>query len=244
MDAYLTYRIRFFDYDKNKEKYWTSRDDTHWWCKTIVGNDYFNVDEEQARQRSRQENDPQYGRVVTDVSFRPLKHNPDASKENSKISRAAVWKLRHTDPTDFVNGVAMNIGSFLEYMIQECKWIEDAPWWENKNRFRASDFSTPEFECQWDINGVCHMLEMCSNYPRFALMTLRKPRCECASDEVARGMLTSDGQHVDFVIAILAMQGHTLVKAHPHLFGWHRLDWRECPMLFHQTDARRTTIAS
>ena len=122
-------------------------------------------------------------------------------------------------------------------MIQECKWIEDAPWWKNKKRFRASDFSTPEFECQWDIKGVCHMLEMCSNYPRFALMTLRKPRDECTSDEVATGMLTSDGEYVDFVIAILAMQGHTLVKAHPHLFGWHRLDWRECPMLFHQTDA-------
>ncbi len=79
------------------------------------------------------------------------------------------------------------------------------------------------------------MLEMCTNYPRFALMTLRAPRNQCTSDEVARGMLISDEEHVDFVIAILAMQGHTLVKAHPHLFGWHRLDWRECPMLFHQT---------
>ena len=142
-----------------------------------------------------------------------------------------------TDPTDFVNGVAENIGSFMEFMVRACKWIEGAPRWKNGGRFRAKDFSTPDIDCQWDIKGICHMLEMCSDYPRFALMTLRRPTYECASDEVARGMLTFDGEHVDFVIAILAMQGHTLVKAHPHLFGWHRLDWRECPMLFHRTDS-------
>ena len=130
----------------------------------------------------------------------------------------------------------MDIESFLEYMIKECKWIEGAPPRVNKTRFQASDFDTPEFECEWDVKGVCHMLEMCSNYPRFALMTLRKPRNECTSDEVATGMVTSDGEHVDSVIAILAMQGHTRVKAHPHMFGWHRLDWREAPILFHQTD--------
>jgi hypothetical protein len=113
MDAYLIYRIRFFDYDKKDEKYWTSREDMHWWCKTVVNNEYFNVDEEQAGQQSREDNDPQYGRVVTDVSFRPLGHNPHASQARSKISRSAVYKLRHTDPTDFINGVAMNIGSFL-----------------------------------------------------------------------------------------------------------------------------------
>ena len=129
----------------------------------------------------------------------------------------------------------MDIGSFMEYMIEACQWIEGGPEWKNDRRYRSEDFNTSDFTCEWDMQGILHMLEMCSNYPRFALMTLRTPRKECTSDEAARGMLTSDGESVDFVIGILAIQGHTLVKAHPHLFGWHRLDWRECPMLFHQT---------
>ena len=149
MDAYLIYRIRFFDYNRRNEKYWTSREDMHWWCKTVVDREYFNVDEERAGRRSREDNDPQHERVMTDVSFRPLGHNPHASDARTKISRAAVYKLRHTGPTGFINGVGMNIGSFLEYMIQECKWIEGAPSRVNKSRFRASDFSTPEFECKW-----------------------------------------------------------------------------------------------
>ncbi len=109
----------------------------HWWCKTIVGDDYFEVNEEEAGQRSRQENDRQYGRVVADVSFRPLKHNPDANRKNAKISKAAVYKFRHTTPRDFVNGVAMDIGSFVEYMIRECQWIEGAPEWKNARRYKA-----------------------------------------------------------------------------------------------------------
>ncbi len=81
------------------------------------------------------------------------------------------------------------------------------------------------------------MLEVCSDYPRFALVTLRKMLSELgASDEVV-GEVTPGGLSIDYVIGILAIQGHSRVRAHPHLFGWQRLDWKECPILFHQTDA-------
>ena len=80
----------------------------------MVGDDYFDVNEEEAGRRSKWENDRQYGRVIADVSFRPLKHNPNAKEQDAKISKAAVYKLRHTTPRDFINGVAMDIGSFMD----------------------------------------------------------------------------------------------------------------------------------
>ena len=107
----------------------------------------------------------------------------------------------------------MDIGSFMEYVIEACQWIEGGSQWNNSRRFRSQDFNTTDFACEWDMEGILHMLEMCSNYPRFALITLRTPRKDCTSDEAARGMLTSDGKSVDFVIGILAIQGHSRVKA-------------------------------
>jgi len=66
MEVYLTYRVRFFEHQKGK-KCWTSRYDMHWWCKTMVGDDYFDVNEEEAGRRSKWENDRQYGRVIADT---------------------------------------------------------------------------------------------------------------------------------------------------------------------------------
>ncbi len=131
----------------------------------------------------------------------------------------------------------MDIDSYIDFMIRQNTWIEDTSRFQNKNRYRAEDFSTEDFTCNWDIEGIIHMLEVSSDYQRFALVTVRMKMSELsASDEVA-GEVTSDGIWIDQVIGIFAIQGHSRVKAHPHLFGWQRLDWRECPILFHQTDA-------
>ncbi len=58
----------------------------------------------------------------------------------------------------------------------------------------------------------------------------------CASDQAA-GEITADHQWIDYVVGILAVQGHSRVKAPAHLFGWQRINWKECPIRFHQTDA-------
>ncbi len=81
------------------------------------------------------------------------------------------------------------------------------------------------------------MLEICSDYPRFALVTVRMKVGKLSASDEAAGDIMSDGKWIDYVVGILAIQGHLRVKAHPHLFGWQRLDWRECPILFHQTNA-------
>ncbi len=62
----------------------------------------------------------------------------------------------------------------------------------------------------------------------------------CASDQAA-GEITADNQWIDYVVGILAVQGHSRVKAPAHLFGWRRINWKECPILFHQTDAANHT---
>ena len=186
--AYLNYRVRFFEQRKG-EKVWTSRYDSNWWCKTLVDENYFRASDEEAEQRPQWANDRQKGRVVEDVSFRPLKHNADAAWDDRFLSKAAVWKLRHSDPKDFINGVAMDIESFIDYMIDACRWIRGGSDWRNKKRFKSRDFDTENFTCEWDMKGSLHMLEMCSDYPRFALITLRRPRVNCTSDEAAKGCL-------------------------------------------------------
>ena len=57
-----------------------------------------------------------------------------------------------------------------------------------------------------------------------------------ASDQAATS-ITADGKYIDFVVGILAVQGHSRAKAPAHLFGWRRINWKECPILFHQSDA-------
>ncbi len=58
----------------------------------------------------------------------------------------------------------------------------------------------------------------------------------CAADRSTTS-LTADGLYIDFVVGILAVQGHSRVKAPAHLFGWRRVNWKECPILFHQSPA-------
>ncbi len=81
------------------------------------------------------------------------------------------------------------------------------------------------------------MLATCSDHPRFSLMKVRKElRRMCAADRSTTS-LTADGLYIDFVVGILAVQGHSRAKAPAHLFGWRRINWKECPILFHQSDA-------
>ena len=75
------------------------------------------------------------------------------------------------------------------------------------------------------------MLEHCSDYPRFAILTIRqKVDKKGGSDESAE-------EYIDVIIGILASQGHSSIKVHPHMFGWIRFHWNECPVLFRQTNA-------
>ena len=64
----------------------------------------------------------------------------------------------------------MDINSFVEMMIHRHKYIEGGTKNQNWDRYRASDFSTKEFKCEWNLEGVLHMLEACLDYPRFALL--------------------------------------------------------------------------
>jgi len=68
----------------------------------------------------------------------------------------------------------MDINSFVDYMTRQCKWIDETSAYQNAGRYRASEFDTDERTCKWDIKGIIHMLEVCSDYPRFALVTVRK----------------------------------------------------------------------
>ncbi len=176
-------------------------------------------------------------RVLENIVFVPVGHNPDAIWDHRHLSKAAVSRLRHGDNSQFLNGVGMEIGSFVDFMTKKCKWDENANAYQNEGRYRAEQFQTETYACKWDMKGIIHMLAMCSNHQRFSLMMLRKElRKMCAADQSTTS-LTADGKYIDFVVGILAIQGHSRVKAPAHLFGWRRIDWRECPILFHQSDA-------
>ena len=77
------------------------------------------------------------------------------------------------------------------------------------------------------------MLTICSDYPRFALVTVR----EKVKSDSGESAAAQECQMIDVIVAILAIQGHSSIRAHPHMFGRKRLHWRECPILFHQSDA-------
>ncbi len=82
------------------------------------------------------------------------------------------------------------------------------------------------------------MLEVCSDYPRFELLTIRQrvdDGNKSGFDKLAE--LPPDQKWIDAIVAILAIQGQSSVRAHPHMFGWKRFYWRECPILFHQSEA-------
>ncbi len=104
-------------------------------------------------------------------------------------------------------------------MIQRNKWIEGGTKRQNEERYRADDVDTDDFTCEWDIKGILHMLEVCSDYQRFALVTIRQKMSELSPSDEAAGDITPDGLSIDYVIVILAIQGRSRVKAHPHLFG-------------------------
>ncbi len=135
----------------------------------------------------------------------------------------------------------MDIDSFVAVMVRNRKWVEGATKKQNWNRYRASDFDTKTFKCEWDLDGVIHMLEVCSDYPRFALLTIRQRVVDGSKsgfDKLAD--LPPEYKWIDAIVGILATQGHSSVRAHPHMFGWKRLHWRECHILFHQPDAAKS----
>ena len=82
------------------------------------------------------------------------------------------------------------------------------------------------------------MLGVCSDYPRFALLTIRQGVVDCSKSSFDK-LADSPPEHkwIDVIVGILAIQGRSSIRAHPHMFGWKRLRWHECPILFHQTDA-------
>jgi hypothetical protein len=112
----------------------------------------------------------------------------------------------------------MEIESFVDFITKKCRWDENASDYQNQGRYRAEEFSTPTYACRWDMKGIIHMLATCSDHQRFSLMKVRKElRRMCAADQSTTS-LTADGQYIDFVVGILAVQGHSRVKAPAHLF--------------------------
>ncbi len=131
----------------------------------------------------------------------------------------------------------MPIDNFIDWMKAKCKRDDNASDARNEGRYHAEDFSTQDYTCRWNEEGVIHMLATCSNHPRFSLMKVRKELHRmCAADRSSTS-LTADGKCIDFVIGIIAVQGHSRVRAPAHMFGWRRVSWKDCPILFHQSPA-------
>ena len=178
MLAYLNYRMRYFKWGGHgstttKNWSWTSDCNRNWWCETLVGDEYFSASDEDARKRPMWVNDRRNDRVIEGVLFKPVEHNPGAIREHKKLSKCAATRLRHGDGKDFINGVAMDIGSFVNYMTKQCAWVDETSDYQNRGRYRAREFDTEGYACQWDMEGIIHMLGVCSNYQRFSLMMAR-----------------------------------------------------------------------
>ncbi len=219
--AWLNMKVRYFEWDLKGRRNWTSGYMQNWWCKTCVDETYFSAFGEAAK-RLKWENDRSYDRSVDDVTFKPLGWNPSAKSADKFFSKTAATRLRHGNPGHFINGVAMDISTFVDMMIRECKWNPHRSNWDNWHRYKLH-----EYGYTWDVDGVCAMLAHCSDYPRFALMTVRhktthRKEGASGSDEPAE-----EHHYIDIVIGSFAIQGHSTIKAHPHMFGWTRLHWQE-----------------
>ena len=108
---------------------------------------------------------------------------------------------------------------FVATVAENHKRIEGGTKNQNWNRYRSSDFG-----CEWDLDGVIVMLEICSDYPRFALLTIRQrvvDGSKSSFDKLAE--LPLQYKWIDVIVAILAIQGHSSIREHPHLFGWKRV---------------------
>ena len=86
--------------------------------------------------------------------------NPDAKRSDKYLSKGAATRLRHGDPRRFINGVAMDINSFVDMMIRNHEYIGGGTRNQNWSRYRASGFSSKEFKCEWDLDDILHMLEV------------------------------------------------------------------------------------
>ncbi len=216
MMAYINIHVRFFEWADRGVRKWTSGYNQMWWCKTCVNDAYFRAPDGVASRRPDWANDRTCGRVIDDVQFKPLNWNPDAKKSDKYLSKGAVTKLRHGDPRRFINGVAMDINYCVATVTENHKRIEGGTENQNWNRYRSSDFG-----CEWDLDGVIVMLEICSGYPRFALLTIRQrvvDGSKSSFDKLAE--LPLQYKWIDVIVAILAIQGHSSIREHPHLFGW------------------------
>ncbi len=94
--------------------------------------------------------------------------------QHRHLSKAAVTRLRHGDNSQFLHGVGMDMGSFVDFMTRKCKWDDHTNAYQNEGRYRAEQFDTDDYACQWDMKGIVHMLGRCSNHQRFSLMKVRK----------------------------------------------------------------------
>jgi hypothetical protein len=175
--AFLNYRLRHFRWGasgSSTQANWTwSSDYNHnWFCETLVGKEYF--DASRSGNRPMWITDRRNHRVLENIVFVPVGHNPDAIWDHRHLSKAAVSRLRHGDNSQFLNGVGMEIGSFVDFMTKKCKWDENANAYQHEGRYRAEQFQTETYACKWDMKGIIHMLATCSNHQRFSLMMVRK----------------------------------------------------------------------
>ena len=167
--AYLNYRMRHIRWGASGSTTqanwsWSSDYNHNWWCETLVGDEYFDASKEDVRNRPIWTNDRRNDRVLENIFFVPVGSNPDAIWDHKHLSKTAVTRLRHGDGKQFINGVGMDIGNFVEFMTRKCKWDEHTNSYQNQGRYRASEFDTEDYACRWDTKGIIHMLGRCSNY--------------------------------------------------------------------------------
>ena len=64
----------------------------------------------------------------------------------------------------------MDINSFVDMMIRNHKYIGGGTGNQNWSRYRASDFSTKEFKCEWNLDGILHMFGGLLRLPAFRIV--------------------------------------------------------------------------
>jgi hypothetical protein len=150
--AYLNYRLRHFRWGASGSTTqanwaWSSDYNHNWWCETLVGDEYFNASKQDVGNRPIWTNDRRNNRVLENIIFVPVGHNPDAIWDHKHLSKTAVTRLRHGDSKQFINGVGMDIENFVEFMTKQCKWVEHTNAYQNRGRYRASEFDTEDYAC-------------------------------------------------------------------------------------------------
>ena len=75
---------------------WSSDYNHNWWCETLVGDEYFDASKEDVRNRPMWTNDRRNNRVLENIIFVPVGHNPDAILDHKHLSKTAVTRTTST----------------------------------------------------------------------------------------------------------------------------------------------------